>query len=169
MPEEWFDVVNERDEVIDRQPRPEVHRLGLLHRAVHVFVFNARGQIFLQKRSMRKDCFPGTWDSSCSGHLDLGESYDDCAIRELKEEIGLTTHAPPVRQFKVQACRETGQEFVWLYRCHSEGPFMLQPEEISEGGWFSPREVDDWIARAPLEFAPAFVLIWHLWKEAQGR
>ncbi len=82
MTEEIFDVVNERDEVIGRRARSEVHRLGLLHRAVHVLVFNARGDIFLQKRSLNKDRQPGVWDSSASGHLDTGESYDAGAVRE---------------------------------------------------------------------------------------
>jgi isopentenyldiphosphate isomerase len=59
MSEEIFDVVNERDEVIGHKSRAEVHRLGLLHRAVHVLVFNSRGQIFLQKRSMTKDKLAG--------------------------------------------------------------------------------------------------------------
>ena len=76
MSEEIFDVVNERDEVIGQQPRSEVHRLGLMHRAVHVLVFNAAGQVFLQKRSMKKDRQPGLWDSSASGHMDTGEDYD---------------------------------------------------------------------------------------------
>ena len=89
MPEEIFDVVNDRDEVIDRKPRSEVHRLGLLHRAVHVLVFNSHGQIFLQKRSMKKDRQPGVWDSSASGHVDSGEDYDTTAVREVWEEIGL--------------------------------------------------------------------------------
>jgi isopentenyldiphosphate isomerase len=89
MSEEIFDVVNERDEVTGQLPRREVHRLGLKHRAVHVLVFNRAGQIFLQKRSMRKDIWPGAWDSSASGHLDTGEDYDACAVRELREEIGL--------------------------------------------------------------------------------
>jgi len=62
-----FDVVNDRDEVIGQERRPEVHRLGLRHRAAHVLVFNARGELFLQKRSMTKDTFPGAWDSSASG------------------------------------------------------------------------------------------------------
>ena len=90
MSEEIFDVVNDRDEVIGQAPRREVHRTGLKHRAVHVLVFNARGEIFLQKRSMSKDTFPGAWDSSASGHLDSGEAYDACAVRELREEIGLS-------------------------------------------------------------------------------
>src|SRR5436190_8691061 len=101
MSEEIFDVVNERDEVIDRQPRREVHRLGLLHRAVHVLVFNARGEVFLQKRSMSKDTSPGLWDSSASGHLDSGEVYDYCAVRELREEIGLVIERAPERLFKI--------------------------------------------------------------------
>ncbi|HAM72796.1 MAG TPA: hypothetical protein DCM86_14235 [Verrucomicrobiales bacterium] len=158
--EEIFDVVNERDEVIDRRPRSEVHRRGLLHRAVHVLVFNARGEIFLQKRSMLKDCFPGTWDSSASGHLDSGEEYDACAVRELREEIGLRIETPPERLFRVEACPETGFEFVWVYRCRSEGPFVLQPSEVEKGGWFSPVEVDGWISERPAEFASAFPLIW---------
>src|SRR5882762_9211354 len=123
MSEEIFDVVNERDEVIGRQPRSEVHRLGLLHRAVHVLVFNARGQVFLQKRSMSKDKSPGLWDSSASGHLDCGEDYDACAVRELREEIGLRLNAPLQKLFKLAAGPETDREFVWVYRGEGEGPF----------------------------------------------
>ena len=59
MTEEIFDVVDADDRVIDQQPRSEVHRLGLRHRAIHLLVFNAAGELFLQKRSMKKDCFPG--------------------------------------------------------------------------------------------------------------
>ena len=161
MSEETFDVVNERDEVIGRETRREVHRRGLRHRAVHVFVFNSRGEVFLQKRSMSKDSSPGLWDSSASGHLDSGEDYDACAMRELREEIGLDASACPRRLFKVEACAQTGQEFVWLYQCESEGPFTLHPEEIEHGDWFGPHEVSQWLKERPHEFAPAFVLLWN--------
>ena len=160
MSEEIFDVVNERDEVIGRETRREVHRTGLKHRAVHVFVFNSRGEVFLQKRSLTKDSSPGLWDSSASGHLDCGEDYDACAVRELREEIGLKLSESPRRVFKVEACRETGQEFVWLYRSASEGPFTLNPEEIERGGWFTAQRVTEWIAERPQDFAPAFMLLW---------
>jgi isopentenyldiphosphate isomerase len=160
MGEEIFDVVNERDEVIGQQPRSEVHRLNLRHRAVHVLVFNARGQIFLQKRSMKKDRHPGAWDSSASGHLDHGENYDACAVREAGEEIGLGLDKPPAPLFKLAACAETGQEFVWVYRCQAEGPFTLEPEEIERGDWFEPEAVTRWIAERPEDFAPTFPLIW---------
>jgi len=160
MTGEIFDVVNERDEVIDRQLRHDVHRLGLKHRAVHVLVFNRRGEIFLQKRSMTKDTFPGAWDSSASGHVDSGEDYDACAIRELSEEIGLAVTTVPQRLFKIDACSQTGQEFVWVYRLESEGPFVLHPDEIERGGWFAPQAVDHWMMEKPDDFAHALLLIW---------
>ena len=157
---EMFDVVNERDEVIGRQPRSEVHRLGLMHRAIHVLVFNARGQMFLQKRSLTKDRQPGLWDSSASGHVESGEDYDACAVREPREEIGLELNAAPQRLFKLAASAETDQEHVWVYRCEAEGPFTLDPVEIERGGWFTLEETNRWMAEKPHEFATALLLIW---------
>jgi isopentenyl-diphosphate Delta-isomerase len=160
MSEEIFDVVNARDEVVGKRPRSEVHRLGLMHRAVHVLVFNARGDVFLQKRSMSKDRQPGLWDSSASGHLDTGEGYDACAVRELREEIGLQLDSAPLRLFKLPASEETDMEHVWVYRCAAEGPFTLHPEEIETGGWFTPGKVNRWMKEKPQEFASALLLIW---------
>ncbi len=159
--EEIFDVVDERDEVVGRDTRARVHRLGLRHRAVHILVFNRRGEVFLQKRSLKKDRQPGKWDSSASGHVDAGEDYDHCALRELREEIGLEPAAAPRRLFKFAASKETDQEHVWVYRCEAEGPFALNAEEIAAGGWFPPESVDRWSREKPEDFAAAFLAIWH--------
>jgi isopentenyl-diphosphate Delta-isomerase len=183
MSEEIFDIVNERDEVVGQNTRREVHARGLWHRAVHVLVFNARGEVFLQKRSMRKDIAAGKWDSSASGHLDSGEDYDACAVREVREEIGLDLEQKNLTQrrkdaklksssasfassreainplleklFKIDACKETGWEFCWIYRCESEGPFVLHPEEIETGDWFAPDAVTKWVNKQPQDFASA--------------
>ncbi len=160
MAEEIFDVVNDRDEVIGRERRSEVHRLGLMHRATHVLVFNGRGQVFLQKRSKTKDRQPGLWDSSASGHLGTGENYDACAARELREEIGLDAGSALERLFSLPASPETDQEHVWVYRCKAEGPFSLDPAEVEEGGWFDPEDVSRWMAERPGDFAGALLQIW---------
>jgi isopentenyl-diphosphate delta-isomerase type 1 len=166
--QEIFDVVNEKDEVIGRQSRDDVHRLGLMHRAVHVLVFNTRGQVFLQKRSLSKDRQPGLWDSSASGHLESGEEYDSCALRELQEEIGLKPQTAPSRLFKLAASPETDQEHVWVYRCHSEGPFQLNANEIERGGWFVAEEVTRWMSKRPEQFASALLVIWPRLQGAAG-
>jgi 16S rRNA (adenine1518-N6/adenine1519-N6)-dimethyltransferase len=160
QPDKIFDVVSEADEVIGRNTRQEVHRLGLLHRAVHVLAFNSRGEVFLQKRSMKKDRHPGAWDSSASGHLDSGEEYDACAARELREELGWTAPAPLQRLFKVTASPETDCEHIWVYKLEAEGPFQLNPHEIERGQWFTPAQTTEAIQRLPEDFATAFKFIW---------
>ena len=95
-----FDVVDRSDNVLRQESRAVVHREKLLHRAIHVFVFNKAGQLYLQRRSMAKDTAPGKWVSSCSGHVDSGEDYDKAAGRELIEEIGLHNPVDLKRLFK---------------------------------------------------------------------
>ena len=158
--DEPFDVVNEHDAVIAQATRRDVHAGRLRHRAIHVLAFNARGEVYLQKRSMTKDTFPGAWDSSCSGHVDAGEDYDTTAVRELREEIGLRVDGAPPRLLRLEACEDTGQEFVWVYRLEHDGPFTPNPAEVERGDWFAPEKVTAWIARSPGEFARAFRRIW---------
>lgn len=164
--DEWFDVVNERDEVVGRELRRIVHATGLWHRAVHILVFDREGRVFLQKRSMRKDLSPGLWDSSCSGHVDSGEDYDTSAVRELGEEIGVRDvkagpgDADVRRWFYVRACDETGWEFCWIYRLRHDGPLELDPEEISGGEWIAPEEVTRRIAVRPADYCSSFKLVW---------
>lgn len=162
MSEEIIEIVDERDEVVGLQSRSEVHAQGLRHRAVHILVFNKIGELFLQKRSIKKDCFPGTWDTSAAGHVDPDETYDDCAVRELREELGVVLSEPLKKMFKIDACPETGEEFVWVYQYESEGPFDLQPEEIECGDWFKPGDITRWIDERRGDFAGAFPLIWQM-------
>ncbi|MGQ0657747.1 MAG: NUDIX hydrolase [Chromatiales bacterium] len=160
MTEEVFAVVNDRDEVIDYRPRSEVHRLHLRHRATHVLVFNSRGDLLLQKRSPRKECSPGLWDSSAAGHVDRNESYDDCARRELQEELGLGSHVPLDPLFKIDACEDTGWEFCWVYRTGAEGPFAFSRDEIERLEWFSPSRLTRELAGQPWKFSTTIPLIW---------
>lgn len=160
--DEIFDVVNDRDEVTGQSTRKEVHRQKLRHRSVHALVFGSDGRVFLQKRSMLKDSSPGKWDAACSGHVDSGEDYDTAVVRELGEEIGLTvTPACGLRRlFKIDACADTGWEFVWVYTLNSDGPFTLHPAEIERGEWYTTAEITRGMAERPKEFTRPFRLLW---------
>ncbi len=156
--DEMFDVVNERDEVVGQKPRSEVHRTGLWHRAVHVFVWNKKGELLLQKRSAFKDVAPNTWDSSAAGHLAVGEGYDAAAAREIVEELGVSV---PLRlTSRLDACENLGWEFVHVYEARSEGPFQFPRTEISEVRWWMPEGIDAAIAARPNDFARSFRHIW---------
>jgi isopentenyl-diphosphate delta-isomerase type 1 len=159
---DWFDVVDDRDEVIGRERRAVVHARALRHRAVHVFVFNAAGQTFLQKRAQSKDTSPGLWTVACSGHVDAGEDYDTAARRELGEELGLPRCEAPARWFRLTAGKITGWEFCWVYQLEHEGPFTLQAEEIDDGEWLTVTDLKRRLARTPEIFCPAFRWIWSL-------
>ncbi|WP_233246055.1 NUDIX hydrolase [Coraliomargarita sinensis] len=167
--EELFDVVDEQDRVLRSEARSVVHRDGLLHRAVHIFVFNSSGELYLQRRSMNKDSAPGKWVSSCSGHVDSGENYDAAARRELGEEIGLYDPINMKPVFKEAACRPTGNEFVWVYDCHSEGPFILDPDEVSDGQWIGLDAVNGWIEERPRDFAWSFTHLWAKYRKLVER
>jgi isopentenyldiphosphate isomerase len=135
---------------------------------VHILVFDADGRVFLQKRSMLKDLSPGLWDSSCSGHLDSGEDYDTAAIRELFEEIGIKINVAPERWFRLDACEQTGWEFVWIYRLRHDGTLTLDPLEIQYGEWVAPAEVSARMAGKPDDFCPSFKLLWPMAAERLG-
>ncbi len=158
--DELLDVVDSGDCVVETLTRREIHVRALKHRSVHLLVFNSAGEVFLQKRSMNKDNNPGLWDSSVSGHVDAGESYDLCVVREAGEEIGLELDVVPERLFKLDASEQTGFEFTWIYRCAHNGPFNLNPYEIDTGNWFGIDEVDRWLKRNPEQLARSVRLIW---------
>ena len=140
--------------------RAEVHAQRLTHRAVHVFVFNKRGDLLLQKRSLLKDMCPGLWDSSVSGHLDSGESYETAAIRELEEEMGITTETVPEEIARIAPGVETGWEHVRLYRIRHDGALRFPAAEVDAVMWFPLAEIAAWIAAHPADFAPGFMECW---------
>ena len=160
---EMFDVVDEHNVVIGQRPRGEVHAQGLRHRAVHIFVFDKRGNVYLQKRSHLKDAHPRVWDSSAAGHLDVGESYAACAIRELHEEIGAVVETT-TKIAEIPATERTGMEFVELHAANYDGAIRYAPDEIEVGQWFKPATVTDWVNARPQDFATGFIECWRAWE-----
>ena len=154
---EIFDLVDGNDQVTGQLSRAEVHARGLLHRAVHVLVFNPAGEVYLQKRSSLKDTHAGKWDSSSSGHLDAGEDYATAAARELEEELLLRPKLPPVRLGKIEAGPGTDMEFVEIYRAESTGKgIRIHGNEIDSGAFFPVDFVKAWVAARPEDFATGF-------------
>ena len=158
---EIFDVVDADDQVTGTATRAEVHANQLLHRAVHVFVFNKRGDLLLQQRSRLKDVHPGLWDSSVAGHLDAGESYPAAALRELAEEMGIRG-VIPTQVASLSACAATGWEHVRVYQARHDGPLVFPCAEVEAAMWMPVAEVKAWVAARPADFASGFLACWNL-------
>lgn len=154
-PAEELVLVDESDRPIGTAERQTIHDQGLRHRAVHLFISNQNGELFLQKRTWRKDQYPHRWDSSAAGHVDAGESYDECAQRELSEELGISVNLNRVGG--VTASAKTGQEFISIYRGNHDGPIEYDALEIETGGFFRLATIDAWIQNRPGDFAPGFL------------
>ena len=154
VPDEIFDVCDPDDNVIGQAPRAEVHAKGLLHRAVHMWVFRSDGRLLMHFRSANKDEYPHCYTSSASGHVDSGESYHAAAVRELREELGLKASLEFL--VKLPAGPETANEHTVLYRCETDDTPTPDPGEIERIEWRTIDEVAETINATPEKFTPPF-------------
>lgn len=145
---EYFDIVDDSGQVVGRAPRAVCHGdSSLIHRSVHIYVFNRRGEILLQLRSKSKDIQPGRWDTSVGGHLDSGEDYDRAARRELREELGVDIgpggSEPGLEHlFDIRIRNEIESENARVYAFRSEGPFVFAADEIDEVRFWRPSDIE---------------------------
>ena len=129
-------IVDEKNNVVGSAPRREMRAKALPHRATYVLVFNSRGELYVQKRTMTKDVFPGYYDPAAGGVVLAGEEYAEGAIREVEEEMGVQgVSLTPLFQFYHQDERNR----VWgaAFSCVYDGEVVLQEEEV-ESGTFMP-------------------------------
>lgn len=157
--DEIYDIVDENDHVVGQASRKHIHGNKLLHRSVHILVFNSRKELFLQKRALCKDENPGLWDTSSAGHVDTGESYETCAHRELWEELNL--RATLTTSVKISACQETYGEHVQVYTCVTDDTVKINQDEISEGAFFSLALIQKEISINPTLFTSSFKMLFN--------
>ncbi len=140
---EYFDVIDENDKVIGKASRDECHKKGLLHRAVHVIILNSKDEMLLQKRSMKKDLYPGRWIDAAAGHVDFGETYAETAKREMMEEIGVNVKIEEL--FKIRktwnGSGKIDNELIMVYLGKSDGPFKFNKDEVEALAFYKPKDV----------------------------
>jgi isopentenyldiphosphate isomerase len=145
-------------QLYDNQGRPisgkganknDVYGKALLHAASHVWIWRQNGQdveILLQKRAADKRTWPSRYDISAAGHIDLGETELQAAIREAEEEIGHTPNIAKLEFIGTHRCFVIAQDktwteneirFLYLLKIDTGTNFKLEDGEVASLEWKS--------------------------------
>lgn len=156
--DEILEVVDENNNVIGQASRGECYEKGLLHRAVDIFIYNSKGEVFLHKRSQKKIKYPGYWDLSCSEHVKPGESFEEAAKRGLQEELGVEMRLEvviPIRHVNLNYKNYFDNELVVVFKGIYEGEMKYDPNEVETGKYFN-------VEKLPSPLTPWFLEDWKL-------
>ena len=131
--------------------KKQAHEQGLWHRVAHVWIYNSKGQILLQKRSWQKESLPGLFDVAAAGHVLAGESVEAAALRELHEELGIQTQEKDLNKLGIRKMcyplLELGYQIREFYHifCLKHDDFSklkLQEEEVDKVKLIFPDELE---------------------------
>jgi isopentenyldiphosphate isomerase len=140
--EELLDVVDAGDRVVGQAPRGEVMARRLRHRCASIRVRDAQGRIFLHRRTAGKLVFPSMYDPVVGGVVGAGESYDEAAVREAREELGVPDLPAPEPRFTFLFDSPGHSWFVRVYEVVCTSPVRPQPEEVAWWDFLDEAELE---------------------------
>lgn len=138
--DEIVTIVDEHNHVIGAVPRREMRAKCLPHRSTYILVFNTQGHLYVQKRTMTKDVFPGYYDPAAGGVVLADESYETGAKRELAEEMGIQ-NVPLTRHFDFYFADDHTRVWGRVFSCVYDGEIVLQEEEVESGAFLPIDEI----------------------------
>lgn len=157
--EELVDIVDINDIVVGKTTKYEAHEKGLPHRVATIFIFDENNRLLVQHR--KKD---GLLDHSVGGHVDAGETYDEAAIREMTEEVGLKTELSKIGSFyaderlprnKLQTIHYFGL-YETKIKNNELGAMALSKDEVIEMKPMSIEEIADSMTEEPTKWTTGF-------------
>jgi isopentenyl-diphosphate delta-isomerase len=138
--DEYLDLVNAQDEVIDVKLRSQVYAEGLFNfRVVNAFLVNSKGQLWIPKRSLKKKLYPGCLDMSMGGHVESGETYEQAFKRELEEELNIEADKIEWKLLgHLTPAKDHVSVFMQVYELYSDASPQYNPNEFTEYSWMTP-------------------------------
>ncbi len=158
-------LVNEQDEQVGTMEKMEAHRKALLHRAFSVFIFNTRGEMLLQQRSLKKYHSAGLWTNACCSHPKPGENTLTAAGTRLQEEMGFTTELKKIFEFTYRSDFDNGLtefEFDHVFAGFYDGEIMPDKAEVNDYCYKSVEAIKDSLQSHPGKYTTWFAIAFPL-------
>lgn len=167
---EIMDYVDENDTVLGQDTKETIKEKNLNYRVVHIWVLGKDGRIMICRRPNNNKAYAGLWTSSAGGHVQTGESYEEAAKRELKEELALEgelKHLFKIRYKHPRGCYVFTD--LWLL----PNPSLIEEKkfdktEVFEVELYEFKQLADRIKREPSLFQPQLIQLVHRWRILHG-
>ncbi|MGX1881930.1 NUDIX domain-containing protein [Streptomyces sp. NPDC055287] len=168
--DEILDIVDENDEVVGQAPRGVVYARGLRHRCVFVLARDGGGRYFVHRRTPVKLVFPSMYDMFVGGVVGAGESYDEAALREAEEELGVRGLPAPVPLFKFLYESGDGVGAWWscVYEVRCDLPVNPQAEEVAWHGFLTRAELERRLGEGGWQWVPDGLAAWERLRALPG-
>ncbi|MFE4450518.1 NUDIX hydrolase [Streptomyces sp. NPDC056796] len=140
--DEILDIVDENDEVVGQAPRGEATARGLRHRCVFIEARDTAGRLFVHRRTATKLVFPSHYDMFVGGVVGAGESYDEAALREAGEELGVVGLPRPTPLFRYLYEGPGHSWWSYVYEVRCELPVRPQAEEVAWHTFLTDAELE---------------------------
>lgn len=158
---EKLTLVDKNDQPIGVGDRKDAWTHGYYTRNVRIVLRDQDGRFLSQKRSMKKDTFPGMWTVAASGHVDEGETWDTAAYRETMEEIGVSTNLKLIGDFVFENDKDDKKirQIIHVYEGAIDGAmqFNLEKDEVEDTAWYELSELKSLMQETPHMFTPSFI------------
>ena len=152
MPDEYVVLVDEQDQEIGQMEKMEAHRLGLLHRAFSILLFNSKGELLLQQRAAHKYHSPLLWTNTCCSHQRPGETTLLAAERRLREEMGMSAPMQTAFSFLYKANLDQGlseHELDHVVFGYTNQDPIINPEEVQAFQWITIDQLSQQLKNNP--------------------
>ncbi|MEV0455056.1 NUDIX hydrolase [Catellatospora methionotrophica] len=156
---ELLDIVDAQDRVVGQATRARAYAERLTHRCVFVLARTGDRRLFVHRRTAQKLVFPSCYDMFVGGVVGAGETYDDAALREAEEELGVSGLPAPRPLFTFLYDTPEHSWFSALYEVTCDLPVDPQVEEVA---WHAFLTEDEIAARLPAwDWVPDGLDAWH--------
>jgi isopentenyldiphosphate isomerase len=178
MADELLDICDENNNLLGVQKmKTEAHRDGLWHRSVHIWIYNANGEILLQLRAMEKPLYPNMWDISVAGHVSAGEDPIISGLREAEEEVGLQIVKEDLDFWMIRKHQTVfrdikNNEFYYVYFLKFDGDInqlKLQVEEVQKIEFFPIDKITEALKTNPDKYVPHGDYWFEVFQEVKNR